>query len=67
MLRCGACLWLEAGRYDQLAAVLRELGHLSTARAARPFIVQASVAMETGQACRGIRAYRRAGALLIGP
>jgi hypothetical protein len=28
----GACLWLEAGRDDQLAAVLRALGHLSTAR-----------------------------------
>ncbi len=27
-----ACLWLEAGRDDQFVAVLRELGHLSTAR-----------------------------------
>ena len=31
-LRRAARLWLEAGRDDQLAAVLRELGHLSTAR-----------------------------------
>ncbi len=31
-----ACLWLEAGRDDQFVAVLRELGHLSTARGRIP-------------------------------
>ena len=49
-----ARLWLETGRDDRLAAVLRELGHLSSARgrpaeAIRYFTQAMRLAARTGQ------------------